>query len=127
MTEEQAQDFINKVKGKKIRWRGWDKESYVISDGTFGTFTKAINHYQFTGICSWFPKGCLFSIGEGLNENNWTLCEDLIDMAPNGAWRTRTLNTIEGDDSMIDNISKPHECNCKWNDVLRYGCRCGGI
>lgn len=23
--------------------------------------------------------------------------------------------------------AKPHKCKCDWNEVLRYGCKCGGV
>ena len=35
MTEQEVKEFINHVKGKKIRWTGWSKDDYFIPDGHY--------------------------------------------------------------------------------------------
>lgn len=42
-----------------------------------------------------------------------------------GKWSNDEPKTISTNPTSIE--TKPIECNCDWNDILRYGCKCGGI
>ena len=103
MTEKEAQDFIDKVKGKKIRWTGWSKSDYVIPDGTF-----SFGYFGSIRLDGSYRSGLMISCGfktpiYGLNR--WEFYEE-------GVIKQEEILTKVG-------------CICSSQDLFNFGCKCG--
>lgn len=66
MTKYQRQKFYNAVRGKKIRWSGWDTigwQGYVIAENFTNGYINGSFHSRYPGEKTW--TNAEFSVNEG--------------------------------------------------------------
>ena len=107
--EEMYEDFINKVKGKKIRCFTWSDDEYFIPNGEYeanGEFNGV--YYEKVSVATTVTStNRSFVISDGLNDNSG-MCWYLVD---------EEITSIK---------SETNKCTCNMTDLMKYGCRCGG-
>lgn len=99
MNEKEIQEFIDKVKGKKIKWYNWKENQYIIPTGEI-----AAKYYNMTTFKA-YKDGLLvaYPIKNGLNVNNWIMLDEKPEV------KSEISNNI---------------CTCDSLDLFRYGCKC---
>lgn len=78
MTEQEIQDFLKKVKDKKIRWCTWRKAKYFIPNGIYEYKLKTFYGISYTEVDSYEDW---FHLANGFNDDGagkfWSFYEPL--------------------------------------------------
>jgi hypothetical protein len=126
----EAKEWFEKVKGKKIRWSDWDNYMWIIPETLIGIrIMECLNHNGYRRT---------FSISNGFEPNvygeYWIVvgCDDSDKTVPKGSIAyTYEIGSGASEGSMSSNAAtvrgEQHKCNCDFTELLRYGCKCGGI
>jgi len=121
MTDKERQEFIDKVKGKKIKWHSWEKK-YFVPDGNFlGNSFCGVTYHKDGSVDSreWF-------MNEGFGDYVRGSCWEFVDATDCVEVTEVPMTQIEGGIPFIDmsfeldrdgNMrkiinTKPGECGC---------------
>jgi hypothetical protein len=118
MTEQELEEFFQKVKGKEIRWTGWDEDEWFVPHTRDGRYIR--------GTCeSGEPEVCCISNGFNECADGW--CWEFVDEEGNYEIKSDILygSGSKGKDGVInDQPKKKDDCTCTHNLFL-YPCTCG--
>ncbi len=116
MTEKEAIEFFEEVKGKKIRYTDLPIGNYFIP-----------NILGYIDLNTFTMKGVLYN-GTGIRildiDIDTYIFEGFSLDKYNGKWEFVEENQVN--QNLNNSITPIKTCTCSSRDLFNYGCRCGG-
>lgn len=114
LTENEAKEWMEKVRGKKIRRPGWVGSEFVIPNGLLKLSHSGNLLFSGTSkdgsVCDYVINNGFESFMEG-GESSWEWFDDLM-----------IVQNLK-----LETKKEPHKCTCPKEVWLYRGCQCGGI